>query len=476
MLLPPHFLAANIFLSSHIPRMQLSHYALIFPWPNDPDLRLLFSTRTGASALVPLEIFAGMESGALDAESTATLTELGFVVPDRQAEKAAVLNLPAELNRLRMVMKVSIVVTMECNFRCRYCYEGSRKGKQRMSEVTAKRLVEYIKERFTPETTRLTLDFYGGEPLLAVAMIKKIAAPLKEYMEQRGAEFEITLVTNGSLLTRENVEALLPVGLSRAKVTIDGPPRVHNAFRPFKNGGPTFDRIVDNIRQCAELVRIAVSGNFTRDTYREFPELFTHLAQAALTPEKISRISFAPVLHVGGPHATDFCGGCVSSGEKWLARAAAYLDREIAGHGFPPATGAFSPSLCMVDVDNSFVVHYDGGIYQCVAMVGNSEFRCGDIFTGMTDYREQYHVGHWQKEETCRECVSLPLCFGGCRFMAWQRDGDMGRVECMQGFYDAVLADLVGQDSFGAHAVETSRYPREKIHFSGDIMQKTGCG
>lgn len=427
--------------------MYLSHYARIFPWPEDQKLCLVHSTRTGASALVPLEIFDSINSGTLDSESAATLSELGLVVEDLQMEKAETMNLPNELNRLRTAMKVSVIVNMDCNFRCRYCYEGNRKEKRHMSEATAQKLVEYVKERFAPSMTCLTLDFYGGEPLLSVATIKKIAAPLKAFIEQQGAKFEITLVTNGSLLTGKNVEALRGVGLTRAKVTLDGPPEVHNFFRPFKNGRPTFDRIVQNISQCADLVDIAINGNFTRDNYRRFPEIFPHLARHSLGAKNIAHLNFAPVLHVSGPHATGFCGGCASSSEQWLAEAACYLGGEIVRHGFPPSTGAFSPSLCMVDVDNSFVVHFDGSIYQCVALVGNVEFSCGDIFTGMTDYRKKYHIGHWRQKEECRECVYLPLCFGGCRFMAYQRDGHMGQVDCMSNFYDAALESLVRQNN-----------------------------
>ncbi len=433
--------------------MQLSHYALLFPCPDDPDMRLVHSTRTGATALVPKDVLDSISSDALDCESATTLVELGLLIDDLESEKESVRNLPQELNRLRTVMKVSVIVTMECNFRCRYCYEGSRKGKRHMSEETAERLVEFVMERFAPPMTRLTLDFYGGEPLLSVGLIKKIAAPLKEYVEQQGAEFEITLVTNGSLLTKKNVEALLPVGLARTKVTLDGPPEVHNVHRPFKNGRPSFDRIIKNIAENADRIRIGINGNFTRNNYRVFPQIFPHLAEHGLNSEKILQLNFAPVLHVGGSHATGFCGGCVSSNEKWLAEAASYLGREIVRHGFPSSTGVFSPSLCMVDVENSFVVHYDGSLYQCAALVGNEEFRCGDICTGMTDYREQYHVGHWQKEEKCRECVYLPLCFGGCRFMACQRDGHMGKVDCMKGFYDTALPNLLTYN-FTAQSLE----------------------
>jgi sulfatase maturation enzyme AslB (radical SAM superfamily) len=76
-------------------------------------------------------------------------------------------------------MNVSVIVNLHCNFRCRYCYEGNQKGSSFMSEETADQLISFIKKRFQPDMTRLTLDFYGGEPLLSVNLIRHIAGSLQ---------------------------------------------------------------------------------------------------------------------------------------------------------------------------------------------------------------------------------------------------------------------------------------------------------
>ncbi|MBU4260741.1 MAG: geopeptide radical SAM maturase [Proteobacteria bacterium] len=430
--------------------MQLSHYARIFSWPNNPALRLVYSTRTGAVALVPPEDLAAIESGTIDPESAAALVELGLLVPDRNQEKKDALDLVKELNRLRTAMNVSVVVNLHCNFRCRYCFEGSQKGRSFMGTNTADQLIAFIKKRFQPGMTRLTLDFFGGEPLLSMGLIKKIAGPLKPFIESRGAQFEITLVTNGSLLTAKNVSSLLPMGLKRAKVTVDGPPEVHNFFRPYRSGRPSFATILKNLGACAELIKLAINGNFTRDNYHRFPVLFAYLTDYGLTPKRVHNLSFATVMQVNDGFSTGFCGGCATCNEEWLSDAVPFLRGEILQRGY--STDQIAPSLCMVDVDNSFVVNYDGSLYKCVALIGHQEYACGDVWSGMKDYRQQYHLDHWQKEGKCRECVYLQLCFGGCRYMAYQRDGHMAEVDCWQPFLDATLEATLLQDVRYGHS------------------------
>ncbi len=101
----------------------------------------------------------------------------------------------------------------------------------------------------------------------------------------------------------------------------------------------------------------------------------------------------------------------------------------------------------MVDLDDALVIHYDGGIYKCVAMIGYSNYATGDIWNGINNYEQTYHLNHWQQNEECRECEYLPLCFGGCRHMELQRSGAMKKVDCMRGFWERVLEKTVQQDA-----------------------------
>ncbi|MCW5205078.1 SPASM domain-containing protein, partial [Desulfobulbus sp. N2] len=102
---------------------------------------------------------------------------------------------------------------------------------------------------------------------------------------------------------------------------------------------------------------------------------------------------------------------------------------------------------CAVEMDDAFTVHYDGSLYKCVCWVGHEQYKIGDIWQGVTEkFQESHHLFHWQREERCQKCKYLPLCFGGCRYMAYQRDGHMGQVDCREPFLDATLETMLLQD------------------------------
>jgi len=69
----------------------------------------------------------------------------------------------------------------------------------------------------------------------------------------------------------------------------------------------------------------------------------------------------------------------------------------------------------------------------------------GDVETGVSDFSAPYNVGIW-KNEVCAECEYLPLCFGGCRYMTFVRDGNIESLDCQKAYLDASLEALVKQD------------------------------
>lgn len=425
--------------------MQLSKYLKAWPCADNPGSYLLYSTRKTSLAMLPAEVFYDLKQGKIPDGYRDTLIRLDMLVDDPLAEKTAALQMLSELNRFSPGLSVAVILGMECNFACKYCYEGGRKGGQAMNAETADQLVAYLKKRFAAHHKKLTLDFYGGEPLLYTGRLKYIVEQVRPFVEDQGATFRFTLVSNGSLLTRKTVEELVPLGLKGAKITVDGPPENHNYFRPFKSGRPSFDIVMNNIRECCGLTEIAVGGNFTRDNYKLFPALLDHFEVADLGRADLAEVGFAPALQVNDESANhEFCSGCVSVNEPWLVDAALLLREEIMKRGYK--TSKMGPAPCMVDLENSFTVHYNGDIYKCPALIGQAGFSVGDVQTGCTDYRQIYQLDNLHKEEKCRDCEYLPLCLGGCRYMKYQRDGDMAGVDCQKEFLGAVLEPMIKQD------------------------------
>ena len=339
-----------------------------------------------------------------------------------------------------------VVLNLDCNFACVYCYEGTMKGKHYMSVRTADQLMAFIRREFSDEKDALRIDFYGGEPLLSMGLIRHIAGAAGGFARSRGAGFKFSLITNGSLFNRRVAEELVMLGLEGVKITLDGPADVHDRTRPFKSGAGSFNQIIANIQQTWDLAAITIGGNYEKHTYRRFIPLLDHLLAADLTPDRISGIKFDPVMQQAGTKFAlpDYHGGCNSLNEPWLIEAEALLREEILKRGY--RTQKVRPITCMVDVRDTYLVNFDGLIYKCPGLVGNEEFSVGRLDDGLCDAGDNYCLNYW-KNEQCSDCSYLPICFGGCRYMSFIRNGRIGALDCRKEYLDAALETLVKQDA-----------------------------
>lgn len=423
--------------------MILSKYCKIFPHRKITDSFILFSTKRASSVFVSKSVLDDIERGNLSLEEKETLSKLGFLVQDSNTEKQEMLNFIDDLNAINKKFKVIVILNLDCNLACKYCFEGKRKGNFYMTRETADQFIDFMKKKigFFRE---IKITFYGGEPLLSTELIIYISERLKSPAEANGIKYSFSLITNGTLLSADIVKKLKPFGLTSADITLDGPENIHNSFRPFKSGRGTFDTIVRNIKDFCDMINIHIGGNYTKDNYSEFPSLLDYLMDNGLTPDRISSLIFYPVIKESPEFALpDFTGGCVSINEPWLFDAGIFLRGEILKRGYK--TQKIMPSACMMELKNSLVINYDGGFYKCPGLIGREEFRVGDIKTGIKDYRQSHNLDNYKNDE-CLNCSYLPLCFGGCRYMKLVRDGTLEGVDCKKPYLDAALRDLVFQD------------------------------
>jgi uncharacterized protein len=385
-----------------------------------------------------------IEDRTLSTSQEQTLSRLGFLVADPEAERREMLDAIAETNKHSNKCRIMAVMNLDCNLACPYCFEGNRKGEHYMSPETADQLVDFVSEKFLACGKNVSIDFYGGEPLLSLELIKDISRKLKDLSENKGLEYSFTLVTNGTLLTRKVAEELAALGLKSAKVTLDGPRETHDVSRPFVSGKGSFDIILKNIKDVCDFIKVQTGGNYTRENYREFPKLLDLFLAEGLTPDKLSLVMFAPITKTLGEYKMpEFSEGCSTIDEPWLIEASQYLREEILKGGFK--TPKVSPSICMIEFDDFMVVNHDGTLYKCPAFIGCEGLDVGDLRTGIKDFRESHNLDVWKKDE-CLDCAYLPLCFGGCRFLKLLRNGAIDDVECRRDFFDATLETFLLQD------------------------------
>lgn len=422
--------------------MDLSRYCKIFPHPDDPSLQVLFSTRTACLLTVPTELLNDIKRGALPIEEREAMAEHGMLVESRDIEQREMLGYIDQMNRANKAFRAIVVMSLDCNLACGYCFEGTRKGKWYLSPETAHDLVEFI-DRSSAGRDEVNLAFYGGEPLLSTETILRISDKLASLAAARGIKYGFSLITNGTLLTRTVVEELKGMGLHSVRVTLDGPREVHDRSRPFRSGMGSFDTIVRNLRDCAGLIDIDLIGNFTRENYREFPAVLDFLTGHGLGPDHIASIGFFPAFNEAARFSSGFHGGCSSSAEPWVAEAGTFLRGEILSRGY--RTDEVEPSVCMIERADHLVVNYDGALYKCPGLIGQKEFCAGNLKKDLHLYEDMYNLGNW-KNEQCLSCAYLPLCFGGCRYLKLIREGNLQGIDCRKEYFDKTLESLLMQD------------------------------
>jgi len=439
--LPPFSLAEIIIFQN---TMKLSRYTKIFPSAADKDSAVLYSTKRASAVLVPQGLIDDINNQGLAEEEKEALAGFGLLAPDDEEEKQELLHFIEKMNGLNKKLEYIVVLNLDCNLGCKYCFEGTRKGKHYLSDETAAQFVAFVKRSALSNKEELRITFYGGEPLLSVDRIAGLSEQIGSFAKEKGLTYCFSLVTNGTLLTPPVVKRLAPLGLKSAKVTLDGPKEVHDKFRPFKTGAGSFDVIVRNVRDVCGMVKVQLGGNYTRDNYREFPRLLDHLSDKGLTPDKIPLIKFEPVVNESSEFAPpDFHDGCNSPNEPWVSEAGLFLREEVLKRGYD--TQRLGPMTCAMQLRDSFVVNYDGTLYKCPGLIGRPGLSAGSVAAGVAEYHETHGLDDWKNEE-CLSCRYLPICFGGCKYMTLQNTGAMNGIDCKKQYFDRTLGELVAQD------------------------------
>jgi len=150
-------------------------------------------------------------------------------------------------------------LTARCNHRCGYCAFSGRYSFKRTHEEKdmpleiAKKAVDYFlagsrndESGESGDGRNGAITFYGGEPLLRFDLIKAVV----ELTKEKGAfeRYRFSLTTNGTMLNDEIIDYFVANSIS-ILISLDGPKKYHDRYRLFKNGGGTFDVILDNLKR-----------------------------------------------------------------------------------------------------------------------------------------------------------------------------------------------------------------------------------
>lgn len=120
-----------------------------------------------------------MERGRLSDTEKEELKDLGFMVNDARAEREEMLRYIDRLASADYFFAAKVVMNLDCNLACRYCFEGQRKGKYYMTAETSDLFINYVRNNFLKNKREIRVTFYGGEPLLSMEMVLYMEAIMK---------------------------------------------------------------------------------------------------------------------------------------------------------------------------------------------------------------------------------------------------------------------------------------------------------
>jgi radical SAM protein with 4Fe4S-binding SPASM domain len=168
---------------------------------------------------------------------------------------------------------VNLELTARCNLRCKMCWWWGENG------VAFKRIQEGITlggDELTTENIFKLVDqleqscpsFYlsGGEPF-----IREDTVEIIEYITRKG--MSVTINTNGTLLTNDNLAKLAKIKKLTINFSIDGLEEAHDEIR----GKGTFNKTTNNIRELIKLRGEALYPSIKTNTTLFSPHLLGHM-------------------------------------------------------------------------------------------------------------------------------------------------------------------------------------------------------
>ena len=307
---------------------------------------------------------------------------------------------------------LTICPTLQCNFRCPYCFEHSQKDSAVMTHGTIERLLSFIESY--KEIRHLSLAWYGGEPLIAFDVIRDIT----ERVKSLNLDFEgAALVTNGYLLDKGKCDLLNDLNIHSIQITLDGPEEVHNMRRFLAGGRPTFRRILANLDALMDSTykgSCDIRVNIDKHNIEGFQELHASLLER-FKGKKL--FIYAGHVHASLGHAYDH--SCSLGLQEWTDFTFDMYRRR----GLMP-TGDFYPaddidSACVGTTHNKFVIGPEGELYKCWEDVGKPTMVIGNIHEDEPvtnpELQAQYGIGtDAYNDPDCLACSVLPICGGGC--------------------------------------------------------------
>jgi len=352
------------------------------------------------------------------------------------------------------VYKLSIEAFHGCNLDCAYCY-GKAGGIYQNTGMHAdfeslKQTMDYFVYDFGSEAKSYEINIVGaGEPLLNFSLVKKLKEHCKKLQEQAGKPVIFWVFTNGTVFNDDIIDFFMneKQGLT---ISLDGPPEIHDALRPFCNGQGTHATIAQWIRKILErskgrggLENLWVSTVVTAK-HTSIKDIVMHLRELGVRNAQIRPIkTLNPGLTLSQERMESLkfqyeelngylIGQAVNGDMEELK--IILNDRDFWGRHVIRALGGYKIHYRCGAAKSKLCVLANGDIYPCDISADIYELRLGNVKDGIDREKTRaFYTQEVSRKAACQDCWCRYYCGGGCYVSAYVHNGDIGspdKVKC----------------------------------------------
>lgn len=325
------------------------------------------------------------------------------------------------------------VVTLRCDHSCQYCQVSRQSADLERFDMSYETALAAIDRLFDSPSPNLTVEFQGGEPLLAFPVIRLITEEITKRNQSQERQITFTVTTTLHHATDEILE-FFKVHNFQISTSIDGPAWLHNLNRP----SPTKDAYEKTIqalakaRQIVGIENISALTTLTKSSLtcpEEIVDTYIALGFRSIFLRPLSPYGFA-VRSEGkiGYDSTDFLRFyekaleyILEKNRQGIALEEAYTSILLT-HILTPFSSSYvdlrSPTGSGLGV---LVYNYDGNIYasdesRMLAEMGEDAFKLGNVHDAyqalMSSDAMQLLLATGVAESLpgCSDCAFLPYC------------------------------------------------------------------
>jgi len=145
-----------------------------------------------------------------------------------------------------------IVLTLRCNHTCHYCQVSRQTEDKHQFDISISDLDRALDLVFQSPSQELTIEFQGGEPLLAFDKVRYAVQGARERNTRHNKTLRFVVCTNLTVVT-DDMLAFCRDQEIVLSTSLDGPAKLHNENRPVK-GAQSSTLLADGLRRAREIV------------------------------------------------------------------------------------------------------------------------------------------------------------------------------------------------------------------------------